>query len=597
MLAPVLTKWKINKVTENILFFAQMVEELLFNFSPDEYKLQALNSRILCEEALRTLAGANEDTTGTEDKGDFRPVIEELTACLLQDPAAAELLAGARTEFVAGLQAAGSIHDLKTRVTSLTHILKESYLEKTRHLLKEFIIFNDREKITQLTRSLLAELIDLGFSSEFIFFETKNYFFEGKIPEVIDGIEALEGFFERFPSRRKNWTVTFRIGRDLKRLKNFAPGIEISITAVKPVVNLPDKSENVDLFLNKNYKLPNYLTFKNISAFDPFSARHLAEEHMWIIDSFVRYHVHRKHFEWSSAAFVQDNEKTVAGVYGRPVPAVLKRPDQGPGPLYNFMAETAATVFTDALDSDSVQRLFRAFQRHDLAAGSSIAENQLLELWSAVEILFSADSRRPVNISRIMDALFPYVIKGYAAKQAADLVKSIRIANSEEAVRILDNVQFGHNPIEKCLLLLTTAENHDQRKMLLFALGNHVLLKSRIQSLAQSFSTADAALHTIHSHREKVAWQIQRIFRARNLILRSGETVPGVNILVENLHSYLDRVMEVLVEEISRKKGGTTIAEIHHDVALKSQSHLKILQENPGCRCTKENFKLLLFGA
>ena len=594
MLPPVLTKWKINKVTENILFFAQMVEELLFNFSPDEYKLQALNSRILCEEALRALVDVNE--AEKSDGEAFRPVIEELGACLLSDPAVGELLPGTRSEFVTNLQRADSVHDLKTQLTLLNKILKESYLQKTRQLLKEFVIFNDREKITQLTRNLLAELIDVGFSSEFIFFENKNYFFEGKVPEIIDSITALEGFFERFPARKKNWTVIFRVGKDLKRIRNFSPDVEVSISVEKPKLDLPDKSDNVDLFLVKNYKLPNYLIFKNISAFDPFSARQLAEEHLWIIDSFVRYHVHRKQFEWSSAAFVQDTEKSVAGVFGRPVPPVLKRPDQGPGPLFNFMAETASTVFAETLDGASSQRLFRAFQRHEVATRSSIPECQLLELWSAIEILFSTDSCRPAKMSRITDALFPYAIKGFAAKQAADLVKSIRIANSDEANRILNSVEYGHNPIEKCLLLLTTEENRDNRKRLLFALGNHVLLKNRILHLAQSFSTADAALHTINSYREKVAWQIQRIFRCRNLILLSGETVPGVNILVENLHSYLDRVMEVLVEEISRKRGGTTIDEIHLDVSLKSQAHLKILQDHLESHCTKENFKLLLFG-
>ncbi len=593
MLPPLLTKWKINKVTENILFFAQMVEELLFNFSPDEYKLQAINSRILCEEALRVVAGID---AGKQDEEDIRPLIEELSTALAQDPAASELLAGNRGETVANLQANPSIQELKSRLETLNQILKEGYLEKTRHLLKEFVIFNDAEKIGQLTRNFLAELIDMGFSSEYIFFETKNYFFEGKTPQVIDGIAALEGFFERFPTRKKNWTVIFRVGKDLKRLKNFSPDVEISITTEKPRVDVPEKAETVDLFLVKNYKLPNYLIVKNINAVDPFSARHLAEEHLWIIDSFVRYHVHRKGFEWSSAAFIQDMEKTTAGVYGQPVPAVLKRPDQGPGPLYNFMSDTAATIFGEVLDSDSTQRLFRAFQRHDMAAKSSIPENQLLELWSAIQILFSIGSQRFEKPSQVIDTLCAYVTKGYAAKQAADLVKSIRISNCSDAIQILNSIAYGHNPIEKCLLLLTTEDNLDNRKRMLSSMGNHILLKKRFQNLSQAFSTTEAILRTIASHREKVTWQIERIFRTRNLILRSGENPPGVNILVENLHSYLDRVLEVLVEEISRKKTATTIDEIHLDVAHKAQVHLGTLEKSPGRQCTKENFNLFLFG-
>jgi hypothetical protein len=593
MLPPVLTKWKINKVTENILFFAQMVEELLFNFSPDEYKLQTLNTRILCEEALQIIARIE---SGKLSEGDYIPVIEELIASIYIDPTAGDLLPGTKSEFIGSLEASASIHDVKAKVTFLNNILKGSYLEKTRQLLKENIIFNDKEKIALLTRSLLAELIDIGFSPEFIFFEAKNYFFEGKIPEVIDGIGVLDDFLKRFSPRKKNWTAVFRIGRDLKRIRNFSSDVNMSIRSEKPLIDLAEKSENVDLFLSKNVKFPNYLVFENIDALDPFSARHLAEGYLWIIDSFARYHVHRKHFEWSSAAFIHDVENSVGGVYGKPVPGVLKRPDQGPGSLFKFMAETAAGVFNNKLEGDSHQRLFRAFQRHDMAAKSSVPESQLLELWSAVEVLFSTNPTGPGKIPRITDALSPYATKGYAAKQAADLVKSIRISNFNEAMSILDSVEFGHNPIEKCLLLLTTEANGEKRKKLLFALGNHVLLKHRIQSLMQSFSTADASLNAINSHRKKVAWQIQRIYRARKLIVHTGESVPEINILVEYLHSFLDRVMDVLVDEISRKRGATTIDDIHLDVALKSQEHLKILKENLDRRCTKENFKLLLFG-
>jgi hypothetical protein len=54
--------------------------------------------------------------------------------------------------------------------------------------------------------------------------------------------------------------------------------------------------------------------------------------------------------------------------------------------------------------------------------------------------------------------------------------------------------------------------------------------------------------------------------------------------------------MNLLLDEIGRKRNGTTIDRIHQEILLQSQRHFAILETRKEERCTRDNFNCLLFG-
>ncbi|HGG8837569.1 TPA: hypothetical protein ACJJXM_003801, partial [Enterobacter hormaechei subsp. xiangfangensis] len=59
-------------------------------------------------------------------------------------------------------------------------------------------------------------------------------------------------------------------------------------------------------------------------------------------------------------------------------------------------------------------------------------------------------------------------------------------------------------------------------------------------------------------HGQRVAQQIRRIYRARNLIVHTGNLPSYTSILIENLHDYLDVVIGTLIElNISQRRIST----------------------------------------
>lgn len=73
----------------SITFFAQRLDEILFDYSLDTYKPAALNAPFLCKEALMTIS---EIEKGNIDKSNFTPILEELEWSIKNDNIAKEII-------------------------------------------------------------------------------------------------------------------------------------------------------------------------------------------------------------------------------------------------------------------------------------------------------------------------------------------------------------------------------------------------------------------------------------------------------------------------------------------------------------------------
>ncbi|MBN2429674.1 MAG: hypothetical protein JXK94_15170 [Deltaproteobacteria bacterium] len=592
MLPPNLNKWKLNRETENLLFFAQLIEEMLFNFSLEHFKLPALNTHTLCMELLGVLKQVDSRLLDPEN---LSPIGAELKAEIDRDPALDTLLGNQKANITRDLEDS-TAGPFRHAAHTLNNLLATTYLPATVTLLRKKITDGDKEGITALTKNYLTELTYRGYSLEYIFFENKNHFFEGAEPKSIEDLSAFDAFVDLFPLEPKTWTVVFRTGKDFKYLREFPPQLNVTAGTEKPDLHFPRNPENIGIFLDRKFKLPHYLCFQNVTALDGFSARYAMEEKLLLVDGLAKFHVHRTELEWSRAALIFDAEKKHVGVFSKPVPAAMKRLDQNARQSSVFINDTAGAIFSENLSEASSLKLSRALKIHEMALKAPAPETQLRELLSMLELLFEPQEEEEERVPHLITRVVPYLIIGFPAKLAADLIKSIRNAGSKEAVDILYGVEHGHNLIEKCLLLVFTEENRQNRERLCRCLGSHPLLVHRIDSLSRAFISAPAIRASLEAYAGEIAWQIHRAFRAVKLGSHSGSNVSVVNKLVENIHSIADRVMNVLLDEISRKKTGTTIERIHQEILLQSQRHFEILEMRKDEICGRDNFNCLLFG-
>ncbi|MDD1776960.1 MAG: hypothetical protein LUQ65_02250 [Candidatus Helarchaeota archaeon] len=389
--------------------------------------------------------------------------------------------------------------------------------------------------------------------------------------------------------------MMYRAAKSFSLIRGYAPNLGIEIVENAP--ELPFRgADKVDSFLGKHDQLPLFLIVKNNESLDENKARAMADERLFLIDSLSKYHFHRGELQRSNEALVYSDDNKRFGVYKKPSPSVMKRPDRAFEKLPNLIKDTIAVITSDKLERESFLRLIRAFWRHNTAIRSEAPENQLLEFWSAIEVLFPPAPEESDRIIQITGSMTCFETSEYAAKIGADLYKSIKNSQFVDALDILNEVPEGGNVIEKCLALFSIQNNEPIWEKFYKLFENHPLLKNRIYYLSTKFSTADLVLKALSSHMERVSWQIQRIYRARNLIIHSGKTLPYVNILVENLHSYLDRVLDLLNEKIPHSSHSITIDQIALEVKLECESHFHILRKLGKEKCISDNYKLILFG-
>ncbi len=594
MKSPNLDKWKYRSDLEGLLLFAQLVEELLFDYTIDTYKVPAMNSHTLSNELWETLA---EVEAGAIKPGAVKPIKEELCDRLTRDLVATSILGDIRDGLISWLKSHASIGETKVRAEFLKNALDHAYLTETIRLLKTALAdAKQKERITSLTRTLITELIYAGYSPDYIYFETLNYFFTGRTPRIIDSISLVDAYLDRFSGKQLRFAAVFRVSANFAQLKGFAESAGITIQSDMPPIEIVRSVARTKGFLSGNESLPLYLLVDGIEACDVSSAREWGIATIQLLVSLARYHVHRQEFDWSDEAIICDEHRRSLGVYKKPVAPTLKGREPDPNRLSGLIAHTFTTLTSDNLAPESFHRISRAFARHDMAFRSKAPESQLLEFWSAIEVLFTTHESDEEKILQISKAIVPFQTVEYAAKLAADLCLAIKKCGKPGALDVLDKITEGSNEIEKCLALVSIKDNEDKRRELYGALEDHILLRNRVFYLQSKMSSADLIRHMLMTHDRRVAWQIHRIYRARNLYIHSGKSLQYVTILVENLHAYLDRVLDLLIERIEQTGYPLDVDQICVDLRLRYDAHLELLSRHKGKICTADNYKTLLFG-
>ena len=105
----------------------------------------------------------------------------------------------------------------------------------------------------------------------------------------------------------------------------------------------------------------------------------------------------------------------------------------------------------------------------------------------------------------------------------------------------------GQDSYEKVLKIISLSRYEKKREEIKNKFGDYYLMKDRFEFFSHLFSNSENLKKGIENHKKRLEWQIRRIYRARNLIVHSGITPDYVEILITNLHDYLDIIFQTLI--------------------------------------------------
>ena len=269
-----LEKWTKIEKCKNLLFFSQLVNELLFDYSIPSNRISTLNSHYLCLDALSAINGI--ETNGVPE-GTLKPIMEEFYCELEKDPIFSS--GNKPTDYFVKYQCDKYIkctrisdvgyEELKNTALAINRLFFADHkyflqLKSTITALVKNNCEDDQQKLFRLTKSLLTELKNSGYSIRYIYMVMNRIFWNPK--DSVDNPDKINDFFSFFDFNKRPYTVVFKVKKTkVKKFIDFIDGLECRDFLPSNIAMIADSSFKYrkagDTFLIIDYK-----------AFDPYSA-------------------------------------------------------------------------------------------------------------------------------------------------------------------------------------------------------------------------------------------------------------------------------------------------------------------------------------
>lgn len=529
-------KWHQEKEFENLFFFAQRFDELFFDYTLDTYKPAALNSAFLCREAINLIDDIEDDIL---DSANLSYVIEELEWALNQDIISKLMLNAPVKKFI--LFGDGvKLSDTKTRLEVLERTLNPiGYIEVCQMALKEEFNGGSKKRIESIIKSYSSALTNIGISKQHLYENTQRFFFYG---DEIQSIDDVDNFFYLISPTVHNFEQYFIVSSLINEVKD-----SISTFGLNILEDLPENAkalaEESNITLTEDEV---WIEIDEIETYDRHTARKRAESRLDMVRDLFLLFSHKNRIHWRDEAIITQCCDEQPIVIRKPKNTMEKCFDLKPNDASKRLNSLISNI---GLMNESFIKFHRAVDLHGIGTTNELPENQLLNIWIALETLVPSHAHGGGKVVNICNALMPVLLKNYLTRiiqrLAGDLVRWNR-SKTSSILRKLPN-SGGKNLYQKVLELTALEEHQELRNEFYSELGNFYLLRFRLFELSELFKKPGNLLRRIELHEKKVAWQIRRIYRTRNLIVHSGRSIPYIDTLIENAHDYLDQAMNNVI--------------------------------------------------
>lgn len=563
-----LHKWDNPGESKELVLFAQQIDELLFEFTLDTYKPSAMNTSLLVREAIQTYFAIEAGSIKSPNLGH---VIDELCENLDKDIVAKTLL----LVDLGGVKS--TLKDPKTtgksRLTCLKLIESQMPLELYKSMNEELLIeavcnIRDRSRIRSLTRSYITTLLNSGYSEKYIQGLTREFFHYSE--DRIAGNSDISKYLECFQNEPEEFHVIYRGPSYLRAFKNPAEKLGITITA--------DKGELSQVIDKLKFSLSsdqNYLITK-CEAKEYYKAKKYSDSKIDQLQTLIGLYHHKE-----TPKKIETGLVVSPSVYNGMIVASHFNPMHKCKDLKIGVASNKLKKFMDgfSMERESFFRFNRSADLHALALASDSVENQLINLWTAMEsFLPSKDDEKKSQIEHISNSIMPFLNIGYVQKIATRLSKDLLLWNSAVSKNVFKEIDCSGIP-EKTVHLLALEKYEGLRNHLKSRFNDFHLLSERFAYLEILLSSPSSVVFALDAHKQRVDWQIRRIYRARNMIVHDGRTPSYIEILIENTHDYLDTVFSALMSLGSKDYILNSIDQGFKMMELSYSSYYKRLNE------------------
>lgn len=568
--------WDLSDANKGLLFFAQSLEEMLFHFGHDSLKVPALNFRFLCIEILTTIEKIDEEII---DKGNMRPLFEELRNSYEHDPIAKCLFGDEFLSLFFSKNAEGeidrncseiyknpgsdiSIKQIKRVVEYFINDmgLCDKYFSELKQRITDTIkaqpfTIQEQAALYKMSKILLTELINRAYSQEYIYWVVNDVFYNHQ--RLVDNIDdILNLFWSHFDFQEKEYTVILplKVALFKKHLSHFQ---NVSIR------------NNTDGLFGHSCK---WVIELNVEAMDQYIAQTNAITLISFFTSLLQYNNHRSQSYSANKAIVSLNE--TGQVYNLETPLMpIRRGNVLSDEKNNEKIASMVNNF-----AFSPGKLVNVIELHASAINSNDVPNQLLNLWTIIEVLIPTEPKNSFSkINQICNVVTTVLNSQYVFSLLSQFFSDLHNCIPNVIEEQLANVPEGNNNIEKLAAVLVLKKYQTEYTNIISALASYPILQYRAEHYSNIFSNRNQLKDFLVEHRKRLSWHIMRIYRNRNMIVHDGSHFPYIDIIVQNLHYYVDSLIDTI--NLYAGKGYSSIKTIYTALQQKEYQYLLALEK------------------
>lgn len=581
-------KWTNVSGCQNLLFFAQLLNELIFDYSIPSNRLATLNSHYLCLDAMSAISDVEQHGV---PEGTIKPIVEELYNSLCKDHAfdlsetkPSDLFIKQEANTFKKIYNTKDLNfdDSKKIVTAIyyKYFNENAYFELIKVRIIEIVERNNTEEqdvLLQLTKSFVTELVNSGYSNQYIYDQMTYSFFNKKV--YVDKPQDIHRFTDSFDFKQKEYSVLFIANKSYSNIVG-----KYDMYSIQNQILTKTQLELEKTYLKKEDD-ENYFVVNSINALDQYTA---IENVISILDiqiSFYRLNNHNDVFDTSKLKWCVYDKANYFSIYKRPKNSVKKAKTVS-AKLIDKNIEKVNIATSLAIESDVSygHALISAVTFHSLSIDASSKENQLLDLWAIFETLLDISQKHTGDrIQQVIKYLIPVLKQKYLFSLFEQLSNDIKNYSEKIYDYIVD--KNTDTPIlaitEFCLL----EDNEAKRNYVFSQLDDFPLLKERICYYNRVLKTNNDVFEFVLKHTQRLEWQIMRIYRNRNLVIHNGRSMPYLPLLIENLHSYVDEFLKFIIDGFISSKNKDLIFQ---ELFVKECEWVRMMTQNKSKKA-KEN--------
>ena len=582
--------WDTSEDLDGLLFFAQLMKEMLFNFTIDSYKAPIFTTVSLCDELIDAYELVK---NGFLKDSSILPIKNEIIWSLENDFVAESILNYRYDAIITSLKREDKSQVYIHIVRNLFHLL---YTDYQKEIKKQLLFYvqkpKEKKKIRYLTKLLISELLYWGYSQSYLYHENDNYFFNPKNGNKIDSAETINHFLEKFDFKQKEYTVIFKGNNNFLNVDAQKLFSQILIDDVEPVISV--NKPNITHFLNLSDEWSSFITINKVKAVDAHGARTIAEAHLIFLNNLISYEKHQAEFLWSKGCIVI-SDSFASTIYPE-VNEMYKMRDCPTEKITQSIDNFLATTVN--LNRVSIFNISYSLNLHNYALKSNESAIQLLNLWSAIETLLPPQKDKSI-IRTFISTISPVLGVAYIDKLINDLIRQLYVNVPDRTIipGILSALPDTYSEFEKITLILSVKEYESTLCELASIVGRNPLLINRIHMLNEMLCSSKTIKKALEVHDMRIKWHLARIYRSRNLIAHKGITPNYISPLLENSHFYYHLIIEIILETIERLDNNIhSLESIFSFIRFEHEDHIFYLNKIENEICTEKNFKEIVLG-